>query len=114
MEKHVFLSTMPCMQVAHGTQAFNAGPAMTAEQCEAALAAGAEAVRMACQQMAAAADNPPDWQDSHGVVCIGELGIGNTTAAAALVAALCPDLSPADVCGRGTGEHLVAHKLAAV
>lgn len=102
------------MQVAPGTQPFNSGPAMTAEQCEAALAAGAEAVRVACQQMAAAADNPSEWQDSHGVVCIGELGIGNTTAAAALVAALCPDLSPVDVCGRGTGEHSVAHKLAAV
>jgi nicotinate-nucleotide--dimethylbenzimidazole phosphoribosyltransferase len=45
------------------------------------------------------------WQGSWGVVCIGELGIGNTTAAAALVAALCPDLTPQDVCGRGTGKY---------
>lgn len=80
---------------------------MTSEQCQQALAAGAEAVAVACQEMAAAAalQGVRDWQDSHGVVCIGELGIGNTTAAAAMVAALCPDLSPADVCGRGTGEN---------
>jgi NaMN:DMB phosphoribosyltransferase len=79
---------------------------MTAEQCQQALAAGAEAVAVACQEMAAASalQGVTDWQDSHGVVCIGELGIGNTTAAATMVAALCLDLSPADVCGRGTGE----------
>lgn len=122
---------------------------MTAEQCHAAMAAGAHAVTVACQEMAgasaaataqgaaAAAEGEasaahsetvaaegaasttqgaaaagaayteagaPDWQDSWGVVCVGELGIGNTTAAAALVAALCPDLTPLDVCGRGTGQ----------
>jgi len=36
------------------------------------------------------------------LLCLGELGIGNTTAAAALLAAL-TGASPADVCGRGTG-----------
>jgi nicotinate-nucleotide--dimethylbenzimidazole phosphoribosyltransferase len=70
------------------------------------MAAGAQAVTQACQEMAAAAAQMgvSDWQENQGVVCVGELGIGNTTAAAALVAALCPDLSPADVCGRGTGD----------
>jgi NaMN:DMB phosphoribosyltransferase len=36
-------------------------------------------------------------------VCIGELGIGNTTAAAALLAALTGS-APEAVCGRGTGR----------
>lgn len=92
-------------KVCAGTQPFNLGPAMTAEQCQQAMAAGAQAVTQACQEMAAAAAQMSvlDWQENQGVICVGELGIGNTTAAAALVAALCPDLSPADVCGRGTG-----------
>jgi nicotinate-nucleotide--dimethylbenzimidazole phosphoribosyltransferase len=37
-----------------------------------------------------------------GIVAIGEMGIGNTTAAAALCAALL-DVEPAATCGRGTG-----------
>jgi nicotinate-nucleotide--dimethylbenzimidazole phosphoribosyltransferase len=37
-----------------------------------------------------------------GVVALGEMGIGNSTVAAALAAALL-DVAPADVCGRGTG-----------
>jgi nicotinate-nucleotide--dimethylbenzimidazole phosphoribosyltransferase len=37
-----------------------------------------------------------------GIVGIGEMGIGNTTAAAALCAALL-DVEPAATCGRGTG-----------
>lgn len=90
-------------QVAAGSQPFNCGPAMTAQECSQALEAGAEAVAVACQHMAAAAADPAGWTDSQGVVCVGEIGIGNTTAAAALIAALCPGLSPADVCGRGTG-----------
>jgi nicotinate-nucleotide--dimethylbenzimidazole phosphoribosyltransferase len=36
------------------------------------------------------------------VVCLGEIGIGNTTASAALAAAL-TGLPPAQVCGRGAG-----------
>jgi nicotinate-nucleotide--dimethylbenzimidazole phosphoribosyltransferase len=37
-----------------------------------------------------------------GIVVLGEMGIGNTTAAAALSAALLP-ADPSHVCGRGTG-----------
>lgn len=68
---------------------------MSAEECAAAMAAGAAAVR-AC----AAAH---DGEASQVVACIGELGIGNTTAAAALLAAL-TGAAPGEVCGRGTGE----------
>ena len=47
-----------------------------------------------------------------GVVAIGEMGIGNTTAAAALCAALL-DVEPAATCGRGTGvdDAGLAHKV---
>lgn len=94
------------LQVCAGTQAFHQGPAMTEEQCQQALAVGAEAVAVACEEMAAEAaqQGVTDYHDSQGVLCIGELGIANTTSAAALVAALCPDLTPHDVCGRGTGR----------
>ena len=40
--------------------------------------------------------------DGVGVVAMGEMGIGNTTAAAALCAALL-DVEPTATCGRGTG-----------
>jgi nicotinate-nucleotide--dimethylbenzimidazole phosphoribosyltransferase len=53
--------------------------------------------------------------DGVGVVAIGEMGIGNTTAAAALCAALL-DVEPAATCGRGTGvdDAGLAHKVAVV
>jgi nicotinate-nucleotide--dimethylbenzimidazole phosphoribosyltransferase len=41
-------------------------------------------------------------RDGVGVVALGEMGIANTTAAAAVTAALL-SRAPADVCGRGTG-----------
>ena len=54
-------------------------------------------------------------RDGVGVVALGEMGIGNTTAAAALSAALLP-AEPASVCGRGTGldDAGVAHKIRVV
>jgi nicotinate-nucleotide--dimethylbenzimidazole phosphoribosyltransferase len=41
-------------------------------------------------------------RDGIGIVALGEMGIGNTTSASALCAALLP-ADPASVCGRGTG-----------
>jgi nicotinate-nucleotide--dimethylbenzimidazole phosphoribosyltransferase len=40
--------------------------------------------------------------DGHELLALGDMGIGNTTAASALSAALLP-ADPIDVCGRGTG-----------
>ena len=53
--------------------------------------------------------------DGIGLIGIGEMGIGNTTAASALCAALLP-ADPAVVCGRGTGldDEGLARKVAAV
>jgi nicotinate-nucleotide--dimethylbenzimidazole phosphoribosyltransferase len=51
-------------------------------------------------------------RDGVGVVALGEMGIANTTAAAAVTAALLLR-APSDVCGRGTGldEDGLAHKV---
>jgi len=63
--------------------------AMSSDEFDAALKAGANAVN-------AAIDAGGDC------ICVGEMGIGNTTAASALTAALL-NLSAEQTCGRGTG-----------
>lgn len=81
-----------------GTANFTRGPAMSAEQCAAALGAGRASVERARQVRA-------------GLFIGGEMGIGNTTAAAALGCALL-DLPALALTGPGTGlsEATVAHK----
>jgi nicotinate-nucleotide--dimethylbenzimidazole phosphoribosyltransferase len=73
-------------KIAHGTADALTGPAMTAAQCEAALLAGRDVVQSL----------------PGNAVLLGEMGIGNTSAAALLMARLTgEDLM---VCtGRGTG-----------
>ena len=72
-----------------GTANFAVGPAMSREQALAGVEAGiATARRLA--------------HDGFDLVAIGDMGIGNTTSASALTAALLP-AEPATVCGRGTG-----------
>jgi nicotinate-nucleotide--dimethylbenzimidazole phosphoribosyltransferase len=71
-----------------GTADIATGPAMTAEQLNDAIDRG--------QALAA------DLVDRCDVLILGEIGIGNTTVAAALLAAL-TGLEPEAVCGRGTG-----------
>ncbi|TDR79809.1 nicotinate-nucleotide--dimethylbenzimidazole phosphoribosyltransferase [Paludibacterium purpuratum] len=73
-------------KVAPGTANFAQGPAMSTEQCEQALARG----------MALARDV------SGNVVGFGEMGIGNTTAAAALMHKL-TDVPVSECVGAGTG-----------
>jgi nicotinate-nucleotide--dimethylbenzimidazole phosphoribosyltransferase len=75
-------------RIADGTADMTAGPAMTAAQLEAAVLTGA---RLATEVL----------PHNDCLVC-GEIGIGNTTAAAALLAGL-TGLAPEQVCGRGTG-----------
>ncbi|MDI9259286.1 nicotinate-nucleotide--dimethylbenzimidazole phosphoribosyltransferase [Alicyclobacillus sendaiensis] len=78
-------------KVAAGTRDFTRGPAMTLEECTEAIRIGMEAVR----------DARADGAD---LVILGEMGIGNTTAASALSAWLLGvdvDL----VVGTGTGIH---------
>ncbi len=73
-------------RIADGTRPITDGPAMTRAQARAAIEAGAGLVEEAA----------PDC------VGTGEMGIGNTTAASALTAAL-TGADPAAVTGRGTG-----------
>jgi nicotinate-nucleotide--dimethylbenzimidazole phosphoribosyltransferase len=90
------------LRVAAGTADLTTGPAMTRTQLDRCLAVGTSVA-------AELAD------DDIGIVALGEMGIGNSTSAAALVAALL-DADPAVVCGRGTGidDDGLARKVAAV
>jgi nicotinate-nucleotide--dimethylbenzimidazole phosphoribosyltransferase len=86
------------VNVAHGTANMALGPAMSREECARAVLVGVEAAREAAEQ---------------GVTLLGtgEMGIGNSTAAAALTAAF-TGADPALVVGIGTGLDGagVAHK----
>jgi nicotinate-nucleotide--dimethylbenzimidazole phosphoribosyltransferase len=77
------------LRVGAGTADATGGPAMTREQALAGIAAGAE---LAAELVG----------DGIGIVALGDMGIGNTTAASALCAALLP-AEPEAVCGHGTG-----------
>ena len=72
-----------------GTRSFLREKAMSSNECKGAMEAGAEQVALA-------------RQDKIDVLAIGEMGIGNTTSAAALCAALL-QLPPELVTGHGTG-----------
>ena len=89
-------------KIAMGTGNFCIEPAMTTEQCKAAMEVGGSAIDRAVQA---------------GARCVGlgEMGIGNTSSAAALIA-LSLDLCATDVCGRGTGvdDATLARKIAVV
>jgi len=89
-------------RVAHGTRDFLHHTAMTASECEAAMRSGTEAVGRA---IAAGAD----------VIALGEMGIGNTTSAAAVLSAL-TGAPVSESVGRGTGidTQMLAHKQAVV
>jgi nicotinate-nucleotide--dimethylbenzimidazole phosphoribosyltransferase len=75
------------LRLGAGTASFTSGPAMSVEQAQGGLEAGADLVASLGEV---------------DVVGLGEMGIGNTTAASAITAALL-DLDPESVCGRGTG-----------
>jgi nicotinate-nucleotide--dimethylbenzimidazole phosphoribosyltransferase len=72
-----------------GTADIALGPAMSRAVAVGLIVAGAELA----SELAA---------DGAGVIAVGEMGIANSTAAAALSAALLP-AAPGAVCGRGTG-----------
>jgi nicotinate-nucleotide--dimethylbenzimidazole phosphoribosyltransferase len=76
-------------KVARGTANLALGPAMTHAQTLQAIGVGCEVIEA-------------EWARGLDVVCLGEMGIGNTTAASAIVAAI-TGLPVADVTGRGTG-----------
>ncbi len=84
-------SDLPIMhrKVAPGTANMTLGPAMTRAQAIEAITVGLNTVEA-------------EYARGLDVICLGEMGIGNTTAASAIVAALTTS-TVADVTGRGTG-----------
>ena len=76
-------------RIADGTADFTQGPAMTREQALTAISVGMEQAQRAAQ-------------DGMQAVGIGEMGIGNTTTSAAVLAAL-TGLAPEELTGRGAG-----------
>jgi nicotinate-nucleotide--dimethylbenzimidazole phosphoribosyltransferase len=89
-------------KVAYGTADFTRGPAMTAEQAGEALQVGVDVVTA---EIAAGLD----------LVATGDMGIGNTTPSAAIIAAL-SGRPVASVTGRGTGvdDAGLARKITAI
>jgi nicotinate-nucleotide--dimethylbenzimidazole phosphoribosyltransferase len=89
-------------RVAAGTRNMAREPAMTRDQADAAIAVGLEMGRDAIE---AAVD----------MIGLGEMGIGNSTAASAVAAAL-TGLPVAGVTGRGTGadDAMLAHKIGVI
>ena len=86
-------------KVVRGTANFTVGPAMTRESAEACLINGIELAQSAAG-------------DGINLLGIGEMGIGNTTAASAITAVLL-ERDPETVTGRGTGidDAGLAHKI---
>lgn len=89
-------------RIAHGTQDLSVLPAMTTAQAEQALQIGREQATRYVQQ-------------GSNLLIAGEVGIGNTTAAACLIAAI-TGLDPALIVGPGTGLNRLQqqHKLSIV
>jgi nicotinate-nucleotide--dimethylbenzimidazole phosphoribosyltransferase len=85
------------VKIARGTQNFLKGPAMTIPQVEQALESGS--------QLASEVRNKAD------VTGVGEMGIGNSTSASALLCAYC-GVAALDAVGRGAGldDRGVRHK----
>lgn len=75
--------------IALGTADFSIKPAMTQEQVVEAIEIGIELVK-SCQEQ------------GYHILATGEMGIGNTTAASAVTAALC-NKTASEVTGRGAG-----------
>jgi nicotinate-nucleotide--dimethylbenzimidazole phosphoribosyltransferase len=90
------------LRLGSGTADFSERPAMSREQAVASVEAG---IRLAEELVLA----------GHGLIALGEMGIANTTAAAALTAALL-GIDSAETCGRGTGldDVQLAHKVEVV
>ncbi len=81
-------------KVARGTKNMARGPAMTREEAVRAILSGAEVAEEVIAQ-------------GKNILATGEMGIGNTTPASAITAAIC-NKSPREVTGRGTGIDKVA------
>ena len=107
---HAFPADLPIVhaKVGRGTGNMALGPAMTREAAPRSVVTGIELV-------AAAGKSAGTSHDGMMVVGTGDMGIGNTTASSAIVAAL-TGTPVSEVTGRGTGidEMTWRHKVAAI
>ncbi|RMF90892.1 MAG: nicotinate-nucleotide--dimethylbenzimidazole phosphoribosyltransferase, partial [Methanobacteriota archaeon] len=76
-------------KVAHGTRDMTCGPAMTRAEAERSIEAGIEIVE-------------EEMKNGLDIVGTGDMGIGNTTASAAITSVI-TGISPYEATGRGTG-----------
>ncbi len=86
-------------KIAKGTADFTEGAAMSAEQATQAIQSGLDIIQSEIRR-------------GLDILMVGEMGIGNTTSASAIIAAL-TGKPPAEVTGRGTGvdDAALAHKI---
>jgi len=82
-------------KISKGTRDFSIGPAMTRDQARRAVEAGIEIVNREI-------DPPAGAPGGADIIATGDMGIGNTTASSAIVAAI-TRRAVAEVTGRGTG-----------
>jgi nicotinate-nucleotide--dimethylbenzimidazole phosphoribosyltransferase len=89
-------------KIAAGTRNMAQGPAMTRAQAEAAVAVGMSIFEL-------------EYSKGVDLIATGDMGIGNTTAASAIVAAI-TGKPPASVTGRGTGidDNTLERKVAVI
>lgn len=89
-------------KVAPGTRNMAIEPAMTPDQASLALENGIRAFQSLCE----------DGGGSPQILGLGEMGIGNTTSATAIICAV-TGLTPAEAAGRGTGidDEGLSHKI---
>ncbi|MBQ5316825.1 MAG: nicotinate-nucleotide--dimethylbenzimidazole phosphoribosyltransferase [Oscillospiraceae bacterium] len=88
-------------KVMHGTRNMTKTAAMSKEQAVSAVTAGIDTVR--------------ELKDRYDIIAVGEMGIGNTSAAAAVTCAL-TGRPPAEMTGRGAGadDDMLRRKIGAV
>ena len=83
-------------KIGRGTQDFSVGPAMRPEQAESAIELGREIAQFEIER-------------GLDILALGEMGIGNTTSASAMIAAITGQ-SVEQVTGRGTGISLEQYR----
>lgn len=89
INKDMDIKGLICKKIAYGSENIAKGPAMTREQAERAITAGMDAVGELKEK-------------GYKIIVTGEMGIGNTTASAAVAAAL-TGADPKKITGRGAG-----------
>jgi nicotinate-nucleotide--dimethylbenzimidazole phosphoribosyltransferase len=102
-------------KVRAGTRDLASGPALTREEALAAIEAGAATADALLDGGSQALPGAARERRGAGILVTGDMGIANTTPAAALIAAF-TGADPATVTGRGTGidDGMLAHKTAVV